>query len=561
MIEVSAYQSLGEALRDALVQFKSNTALIEMDRHREKSRYTYLEFKRAALPLARKLQDAGVGAGDRVAIMMSNQSKWLLSAYAVFYRGSVLVPIDYKLSPQEQCALLQHASVKVLITEFPLWKRMKNIPAPLAIVSEAPDSEDLPEGQRWESPTLNVEADFVPCARDDAATIVYSSGTGGRPKGCVLTHANYLAQYEALTKLFPVSEGDRFFSILPTNHAIDFMCGFLGPLFGGATVVHQRTLRAEFILDTMKRCEITHIALVPMLLEAFERSIREKLATQPKYKQGMVRALAFLNWTLTRTSPKPRLSRLLLKAIHDAFGGQLRLMFCGGAMVDQARAEFFYRLGLPVVIGYGLTEACTVVAVQDLKPFRADSVGRAAPGTQIRVVDADASGVGNVEVRGPTVMKEYYKDPQQSAEAIVQGWLRTGDMGRIDQDGYLRLSGRAKNMIVTSGGKNVYPEDIEGAFDGLPCEEFAVFASNYVWPKTKLSDEKLIALVRPSKGKRESVVDDLRVRNSKLPEYKRLQGILFWDQSFPRTASMKLKRSDLASELRDKAPTDLIQSL
>lgn len=549
MIDASRYSSLGELLGDALVTFKSHVALVEVDRKKSRAELTYRDVARAVQPLARRLEQLGIGAGDRVAIVMSNQSKWLIAAMAALHRGAVLVPIDYKLTAPEQAALLEHCGAKLVFVEHPLFRRFDRVPGEHVIVTEAPAGEALPGAGRWEDTDPEAPAPPpVPRTRDDVATIVYSSGTGGRPKGCMLTHDCYLEQYRSLTAIFPLATGHRYFSILPTNHAIDFMCGFIGPLCGGATVVHQRTLRPEFIRHTMKTERITHMALVPLVLEAFERTIRERLDEQAPLRRSLFDGLSALNAALTRRVPNPGLSRRLLGPVHDAFGGHLELLFCGGAFVDRDRAQFFYDLGLPVVIGYGLTEACTVVTVNDLRPFRADSVGRAVDGAEIEIRGEDpVTGIGEVWVRSRTVMKGYLDDPEQTAEVLQDGWLRTGDLGHLDAAHHLHLVGRSKNMIVTAGGKNVYPEDIEGAFEGLPCEELVVFSRSFLWPGGPLTDESLVAVVR---GGDDGFRDELRARNHRLPDFKRIDGWVPWDEPFPRTASMKVKRGELAERLR-----------
>ncbi len=568
MIDATHYSSLGEMLRDAFVQFKTNTALVELDRKRENARLTYLDVKHAANAVATRLQAAGIGAGDRVAIVMTNQSRYLIGAYAAFHCGAIVVPIDYKLTAKEREALLAHAKPKAVLIEYPLFRQQETFPPALVIVSEAPASADLGKAERWEALTPTAtEPTFVARLREDPATIVYSSGTGGRPKGCILPHSAYLSQYTALTELFPMQSGDRYFSILPTNHAIDFMCGFIGPFGGGATVVHQRTLRPEFIFDTLKAERITHMALVPMILTAFERAIREKLAALPPYKKQLIEALMNVNEALTRKKPQRMISRTLLKPIHEAFGGELRMLFCGGAFVDRERAEFFYKLGIPVVIGYGLTEACTVATVNDLRPFRGDSVGKPVRGMEVRVENADASGVGEVVLRGPTLMTGYLDDAELTAETIRDdGFLKTGDLGWMDAANHLHLVGRAKNMIVTDGGKNIYPEDIEGAFADVACDELAVFAANYIWKKRELTGEQLLAVMRVAKNddsekKMAGALKDLRERNLRLPDFKRVSGVLMWDDAFPRTASMKLKREELALELSKKATAASVSPL
>ena len=242
MLDLTKYQSIGAALKDALDQFAAEVCLIEADRERENERLTYAEFKRRAHPLARALQDAGFGLGDRASIIMTNQSKWLISAYAIFYSGGILVPLDYKLSPDEQWQLLKHSGAKVLITEYPIWRQLSSASGrtlatdiQTVLITEAPANADLSGATRWETFRSDAEPVFRPRERKDVACIVYSSGTGGRPKGCMMTHENYLEQCVALTSLYPFSPGVRYLSILPTNHAIDFMVGFFGPFTAGAS--------------------------------------------------------------------------------------------------------------------------------------------------------------------------------------------------------------------------------------------------------------------------------------------------------------------------------------
>ncbi|HEY8430089.1 MAG TPA: AMP-binding protein, partial [Sandaracinaceae bacterium] len=571
MIDPARYASLGELLGDALVQFKSETALIEVDRKRETKRLTYLEVRREVAKVTAFLEEHGIGPDDRVAILMSNQSRWLIAAIAVFTRGAVLVPLDYKLTASEQAALLSHCRPKALVTEHAILRRFDALDLPLVLASEAPAGASYAlEPVRWES----LEAPprppaLVPRTRDDLATIVYSSGTGGRAKGCMLTHDAYLEQLLALMELFPMRPGHKTFSILPTNHAIDFMVGFLGPFSCGATVIHQRTLRPELLQWTMQAYGVTHMALVPAVLSALEEAVRSQLHAQPKWMQRAVDVLGGLNEMLTADKPRPQLSRALLGPIHEAFGGRLELLFCGGAFVDRKRAELFYRLGLPVVIGYGLTEVCTVATVNDLSPFRADSVGRPVRGVEVKIHDPGPDGVGEVWIRGRTRMKGYLDDPELTAETITEdGWLKTGDLGWMDAAHHLHLVGRVKNMIVTAGGKNVYPEDVEGAFDGLPVEELAIFASGYLFERRDaLEEEHLVAVIRPRRGNgvaapsREALLAQLEAKNKRLPDFKRVRAVLFWDEPFPRTASMKVKRDALASALRAKASREEVRPL
>ena len=282
MLNLDQYTCLGAALREALERWPNETCLIESDRDKEKTRLTYSDFKEMAMPLARAFEDAEFKPGDRAAIIMTNQSKWLISAYAIFHGGGVLVPLDYKLTAAEHLQLLAHCKAKFLVVEYYLWRAITESPefkdhkVQTVLVTEAPPGADLAGAHRWEDFRRKGDAVFVPRQRQDVACIVYSSGTGGRPKGCVLTHENYLEQCKALTALYPFWPGVRYLSILPTNHAIDFMVGFIGPFVCGACVVHLRTLRPEFVRDAFVRYKITYVSLVPMVLKNLERGLKAK---------------------------------------------------------------------------------------------------------------------------------------------------------------------------------------------------------------------------------------------------------------------------------------------
>ena len=558
MLDLRQYSSLGAALRAALERWPNEICLIEADRDRENCRLTYRQFKETALPLARGLQDSGFAAGARAAIIMTNQSKWLISAYAIFHCGGVLVPLDYKLTAAEHLQLLAHSKAQILVIEYHLWRAITHaegsakLGVKTVIVTEAPAAADLHGARRWEEFRNNREPVFVGRARSDWASIVYSSGTGGRPKGCVMTHGNYLEQCRTLASLFPFWPGVRYLSILPTNHAIDFMIGFIGPFVCGATVVHLRTLRPEFIRDAFTRYHITYMTLVPMILKSLERGMRQRFDALPSSRRRMLDRAIALNRALTRRRPRLWLSRLLLRDVHQAFGGQLRALFVGGAFTEPSTLQFFYDLGIPVGNGYGLTEAGTTITLNDFKPFRADTVGKPLPGTEVRIANPDSDGIGEVAMRSKTVMSQYLDDPEMTAATIVDGWLMTGDLGRLDSTGHLQLFGRKKNMIVTEGGKNIYPEDIENAFEGIPVKEFSIFAANYIWPQRTMTGEQLVLVMRLEDNAQFN--DELRSqfveRNRRLPDFKRLSGCIIWTRDFPRTASLKIKRDVLAEQIR-----------
>ncbi len=538
MIDLDRHTSLASALDEAFDRYAGDLCLIEADRDRERARLTYREVKGQVLLLAGELAQQ---RSKRVAILMTNQSKWHVAAIASLRVGATLVPLDPKLSPEEHDALLKHAQADTLVVEHHLWRKLSF--GGCAIVTEAPAGFDLRGARRFEE-CAGPPPPVAPRDRKDPACIVYSSGTGGRSKGCILTHGNYLSQLKSLLGKYRFEPGDRYLSILPTNHAIDFMVGFLGPYACGATVVHLRTLRPEFVRDAFPRYRIAYAAVVPLILRNLQTGLEEKFQALSGPRRPLVSMLRWWNRVLTRRRPWLGLSRRLLKPVHGGFGGALKAFFVGGAFTDPQVLRFFYDLGIQVANGYGLTEAGTVVTLNDFEEYRPETVGRPLPGTEVRIADAGPDGIGEVLVRGPTVMAGYVNDPELTAATIVDGWLRTGDLGRLEPSGHLSLFGRRKNMIVTAGGKNVYPEDIENIFEGLPVKEFCVFAAHLLW---RDKGERLVVVVRPD-GR--DFVAELAGRNRRLPDYKRVRGYVAWDRDFPRTASLKIKREALADEIR-----------
>jgi len=546
------YTSIGSALKSATLAYQSNTALIETNRESELRRLTFRELRSEASQFASGLRSLGFCPGDHCAILAANQSRWLTSAFGVFWAGGVLVPLDYKLQAQEQVSLLRHSQAKLIITDSNLFTQLRKEPAFHELNIDVILLDKNEEETYAYSDLLKEPQPLVERKSDDLASIVYSSGTGGSPKGCMLSHKAYLSQADSLAELYPILETDRVFSVLPTNHAIDFMCGFLLPILLGASVVHQRTLRPNYILSTMKDYQITHMAVVPLMLELFEERIQSALDKLPTWQKTIVDSLINVNHTLTLKRPNTQISKLLLKPIHDAFGGHLKVLFCGGAFVPPARAEFFYRLGLPVAIGYGLTEASTVVTLNDLAPFRPDTVGLPVPNVQLRIANPNQNGVGEVLVSSPTLMSGYLNDTEQTHASIVDGWLHTGDLGLIDASGHLQLLGRKKNMIVTDGGKNIYPEDIETNFSNWSqVAEFCVFANAYLSDNPTIEQDHLVMVARAqSEIDLDAAKKEFNQLNRSLAAHKRITELKWVDYDFPRTASLKIKRRQLAELIR-----------
>jgi long-chain acyl-CoA synthetase len=300
-----------------------------------------------------------------------------------------------------------------------------------------------------------------------------------------------------------------------------------------------------------------------MVLKNLERGIKGNFEALPPLKRFVLDRLISINKAFTRKSPNVPLSRKLLPQVHKAFGGELLTLITGGAFIEPSTMQFFYDLGIPVANGYGLTEGCTALTLNDLKPFRADTVGKPLPGVELRILRPDVDGIGEVSAKSASVMSHYLDDPELTAETIVDGWLLTGDLGRFDDSGHLQLFGRKKNMIVTEGGKNIYPEDIESAFEGIEIKEHCIFAANFIWAQKELGKEMLVLVLHPDLNQNvtDSLVEEVAERNNRLPDFKRVGGYLVWDKDFPRTASMKIKRNELAEQIRKALERSAVKEL
>jgi long-chain acyl-CoA synthetase len=547
---LNAPTSIGDAIAASIARHGDRVALIEADRERENRRLSYAQLGEESERFAALLQSHRLAPGDFCAILMSNQWKWIAGAVGALRAGAVLVPMDARSSSPEQASLLAHARPAALLVEHPLWGRLRAaapgaLDGALVIVSEAPEGADLGGAIRWEA---RPSRGFTPVGRDpdDIATVVYSSGTAGAPKGCMLHHRTYLRQAQMVGGAFRIGVEDRYMSILPTSHTTDFTVGFILPLLFGASIVHQRTMRPQFLSAAMRTHEATFTVMVPLVLRQIEKRIRARLAAVPDWRERLI---------LHRAGPaRPgELPDWLDPIVEAELGPMLRLILIGGAFVERGLAGFFHELGLPVAVGYGLTEAGTVVAVSDPRAGPFDGACRVLPGIELDIREPAEDGVGEVWVRSPTLMGGYLGDDELTRATIVDGWLRTGDLGRLEADGRLRLVGRAKNMIVTAGGKNVYPEDIEARFEGVPgCGELCVLAENYVWPARTMVGERLLLVVRPERGAEldHACVAELRRRNRELAEHARVRGVLAWNRPFPATGSHKLRREALVEELR-----------
>lgn len=430
---------------------------------------TYQELSQKVKIFAVCLQKLGVKKGDKVAILSENRPEWVIADFGTMLAGGVVVPIHTTLNPKVIKYILDHAEVKVLIVSnsdllhkvFLIEKDLHFLEDVILIEKIAIDHKEVFKEKilGWEEfLSLAQEAEFkkIELKKNGVCSIIYTSGTTGTPKGVMLTHKNFLSNVEAVTRIIPVKKEDVFLSFLPLSHVLERLAGHFIPLLSSAAVAYAESPKT--IAVNIKEVKPTILISVPRIFEKVSDSIWDK-----------VRASSFIKKKIFLWATKQKVNSfqhkiadlLVFKKIRKGLGGRLRLSVSGGASLNPKIARFFWRIGVLILEGYGLTETSPVISVNQEKDFRFGTTGKILSGVKVKI-----SSDKEILVQGPNVMKGYLKDVQATAEAIdKEGWFHTGDLGFIDNDGFLTIIGRKKEMIVSSYGKNVWPEPIEHKLD------------------------------------------------------------------------------------------------
>jgi long-chain acyl-CoA synthetase len=544
----AAWDSLPHLLNEAASRYGSRPALslISAD---DVVDVTYSELRARALAVARRLRAVGVVPGDRVVLSGQNHPAWGVVAFGVACARAVLVPLDPNLEEAQVKNIMAKARPALAVVDVAArarfgwgrgWGRSSH--AGLVLDLQLTAAEGSPD----EPPT---ELDLP--SSDELASVLFTSGTTGDPKGVMLTHGNFTSLLASLQAIFPVGAGDRMLSVLPLHHTFEFSCGLLMPLASGARIYTPDALTGERVLYALKIGKITALVGVPALWQLFERRITKLALERGDVVHGVVRALLRANRAFGKRTGKS-FGRIALKPIHDELGGHLRTLISGGSALPPSVHDMFQGLGLPVAEGYGLTEAAPVLTVAaGLPGAPAGTVGRPIPGITVRIVDADPStGVGEVWAHGPNVMRGYFEDEVATGVALQDGWLKTGDLGLIDGDGRLRLVGRSKDVVVTSSGENVYLDDAEKRLEDIEgLGELTLLGL----PDPRGGERLGCAFVASTNDEagRERAVKALQQRLLKLPAWSRPAVIEAVDGPLPRTATRKVKRKEVRRILDD----------
>ena len=470
--------------------------------------------------LAARLGTLGLQRGEHVAIVGENSPEWAISYFAVVWAGAVAVPLDSRATERNLKQVLGLSDSRFLIASGGFREtlgREKGIEATIPMEETAED----PGRAEKQAPAESVDPGSV-------AEIVFTSGTTGTPKGVTLSHGNIMSSVESMYGAFPIGRGDTAFSILPIHHVYERICGILLSFYCGQTVFFSRSLKPAEMLADLMDARPTVWLNTPLVLEKLLGRIEHT-----REKNFLARHLP---------------AKLFGKMVKKRLGlSRLRFIVSGGAALSENVRAGLEKYGFPLIQGYGMSETSAVIAANPFSEPRNSSCGMILEGNEVEIRDADAGGTGEICVKGPNVMKEYYKNREATGEIFSDdGWLRTGDLGYFDRDGYLYVTGRKKSVIVTKGGKNISPEEIEEKLAALEeIEEAVVFSPD---------DMRIQAVIFPSSRKPggRNVPGDgeiwealhLRIRrlNRTLEPHKRISRFAVATGELPKTTTQKVKR-------------------
>ena len=557
---VHTYRTLNE-LFEACTKNHAGRVAMRITRNGREERYTYADLRECVVRAAAFLAGQGLTAGDHVGLIGENSPEWGMAYFAIQRIGATAIPLERDLRREEIARLLRLGDAKAVLMSDSLFEQHSGLSSENGAVPPvaaypfrkvfALGDGSLGDGSLGDGSTEELVPPRPVRSNPGAlASILFTSGTTGTPKGVMLTHRNFTALVAKLLSIYDINEKDGALSILPLHHSFEFTTGFLLPLSRGAQIAYLEEIGPEAITGELQKGHTTCIVGVPALWDLLRRRILAPFAERSQRAEDLATALIDAAHLL-REDTGVNIGPAVFLPVHMALGGRIRYLISGAAALSEATWKTFRGLGFHIGQGYGLTEAAPVLTVTPPEgAVPVGSVGKALPGIEIRIVDPDASGVGEVAAKGPNVMAGYYGNEEATAEALRDGWLYTGDLGRIDKEGHLFLVGRRKDVIVDSGGKNIYPDEVEEIYAapeligelavvGLP-DGMAEQVAAVVVPKEKTPEG------------RQRVETHFRSISSRLPLHKRVKTLEFREEALPRTVTRKVKRAELVRWLRDR---------
>jgi long-chain acyl-CoA synthetase len=556
-----------DRFRECAQRWPDNVAL-EIQRRDRVESYSYAELRKMAESISRWLTEQQFPSGARAAIFADNHPRWVAAYLGTIASGCTAVPLDTAFHADQVAKLLKDSGSELLFCDVKHLAIAREAVGESAIGIVLLDATDAGEGARATRADLDGifaagSGDFVPVAsaEDAVSSLLYTSGTTADPKGVMLTHGNLLGEVEAVFGWADLGPDDAVLGVLPLFHVLSQMANLLLPLVKGVRVVYLETLNTTELLRALSERKISVFAVVPQFFYLIHERIFKEVAQQGRLAQSMVRALM----AVTRFSRKIgiNLGKVFFKRIHRTFGDKMRYLVTGGSRFDPQIALDFYALGIDILQAYGLTETTGAAFATSPHNNVIGSVGPPLTGVEVQILDPQPQEgtplpVGEILIRGAIVMKGYWNRPDATAEVLKDGWLYTGDLGYVDAGRNLFITGRKKDVIILSNGKNIYPEEVETHYlrspyikdicvmglEGRPGDPAADRLHGVVVPNFEVLKQRKIA------NAKEVIRFDIENLSAQLPSTKRIGSYEIWQEDLPRTTTRKLKRFEIAKRVK-----------
>jgi long-chain acyl-CoA synthetase len=555
-----------------------NHVALEIQRHDHIESCTYAELRSMAESIGQWTTEKEFERGSRLAIIADNHPRWVAAYLGIIAAGCTVVPLDTALHADQLATLLKDSGSSALFCDAKHAQVAREAVANLnlGLVLMDPDRmvespTEFPTHEDWLATLPAIfhrgKKDFQPVASgpDDLASLLYTSGTTADPKGVMLTHANLLGEVEAVFNWVEIGPGDALLGVLPMFHVLAQMANLMIPLVKGARVVYLETLNTGELLRALQDRSITAFAVVPQFFYLIHERIFQEVAKRGPIAQKILPLLMRLNRGFRRIGVNA--GPFLFRKVHETLGSKMRYLVTGGSRFDPAIAHDFYALGIDVLQAYGLTETTAAVFATSPTDNVIGSVGKAMKGVEAKIVEdriADSQvpedgspAAGEVALRGAVVMKGYWNRPDATAAVLRDGWFYTGDLGYFDADGNLFLTGRKKEVIVLSNGKNIYPEEVEAHYLKSPyIKELAVMGLE---GGPGEGGDRLYAVIVPNfdvlrqkkiVNAKEVIRFNIESLSQQIASTKRIGGYEIWQEDLPRTTTRKIKRFEVEKRVR-----------
>ena len=513
--------------------------------------FTYKEALKKIREIAYYLIATGAKKGDHIAVTGKNSPEWALAYFAISFAGCVIVPLDYSLHIEDMEKILAFGDVDRIFID---GEKIDEIDKEGKLFKEKISLEPESKGYKYVLDLTGPETELPKLHAEDTAAILFTSGTTGTPKGVMLSFSNFMSSTLSSQRLFDVYPTDVFYAILPIHHAYTMTAVLLETVISGASCVFGKRLVTPIMLKELKEGKITMLLAVPMLFNKLLAGLMAGVHKQGPFKENLIHFLmgfsGFMKKVFHVNLGKKIFGNMLLSKISL---DKIRLCICGGGPLPPSTFKQFNQLGIDFVQGYGLTETSPIININPIEVYIEESVGIPIPGVEEKIVSPDEDGNGIIYVRGPQVMKGYYKNDEATEEVLSSdGWLNTGDVGHIDSNGFLYLTGRAKSIIVTEGGKNVFPEEIEDKFQLFNEIEQCCIIPYMINKEMKTEGIRMVIYpteaylkehgMEETSRHMEEVVESV---NKDLQSYKKITMVTVVDQPLPMTSTKKVKRFEV----------------